>query len=270
MVEIVLILAFVIIFFAVMGRDFFQSFPVTAKYNWGFTIFIAALWIVRVTAFFYCAVPVMLVCCGQLIKTPDMDALIAQFVKVPFAKWIFILAGSYILEYLLRFIVFIFRLHLYRNLQLVRKINEIKGSKYRLCSFSRDTLSDLDAAVCFFEQGQISREQFSVFADPEYTAEQLSQIISGYRCGLSDNQVALYTDKRYNVHQMEEIRFGLARGLSIDEIKQYASPETDSHYMFVIRNELLKQKICISDPKEILTQKKEENKSAGAASKEGD
>lgn len=59
MVEIVLILAFVIIFFAVMGRDFFQSFPVTAKYNWGFTIFIAALWIVRVTAFFYCAVPVI-------------------------------------------------------------------------------------------------------------------------------------------------------------------------------------------------------------------
>lgn len=33
MVEIVLILAFVIIFFAVMGRDFFQSFPVTTKYN---------------------------------------------------------------------------------------------------------------------------------------------------------------------------------------------------------------------------------------------
>ena len=95
MVEIVLILAFVIIFFAVMGRDFFQSFPVTAKYNWGFTIFIAALWIVRVTAFFYCAVPVMLVCCGQLIKTPDMDALIAQFVKVPFAKWIFILCLLY-------------------------------------------------------------------------------------------------------------------------------------------------------------------------------
>ena len=114
--------------------------------------------------------------------------------------------------------------------------------------------------MCFFEQGQISREQFSVFADPEYTAGQLSQIISGYRCGLSDNQVALYTDKRYNVHQMEEIRFGLARGLSIDEIKQYASPKTDSHYMFVIRNELLKQKICISDPKEILTQKKEEKK----------
>lgn len=255
--ETVLILAFVIIFFAIMGRDFFQSFPVTEKYNLGCTVFISALWIVRVTALFYCALPVMLMCCGQIIKTPDMEALIAQFVRIPFAKWIFILAGSYIFEYLLRFIVFIFRLHLYRNLQLVRKINAVKGSKYRLCSFSRDTLSDLDAAVCFFEQGQISREQFSVFSDPEYTAGQINQIISGYRCGLSDDQVALYTDKRYNVHQMEEIRFGLVRGLSIDEVKQYASPEMDTHYMFVIRNELLRQK-------------RAENKDTGAASKEGD
>lgn len=231
-----------IIFFVVMGRDYFQSFPVTAKYNWGFTIFIAALWIVRVTAFFYCAVPVMLVCCGQFMKTPDMEVLIAQFVSIPFAKWIFILAGSYILEYLLRFIVFVSRFHLYKNLQLVRKINEIKGSKYRLCSFSRDTFSDLDAAVCLFEQGQISREQFSVLADPTYTAGQINRIISGYRCGLSDEQVALYIDKRYNVHQMEEIRFGLTCGLSMDEVEQYASPETDSRYMYVIRNELLRQK----------------------------
>lgn len=146
----------------------------------------------------------------------------------------------------------------------MRKINEIKGSKYKLCSFSRDTLSDLDAAVCFFEQGQISREQFSVFADPEYTAGQLSQIISGYRCGLSDNQVALYTDKRYNVHQMEEIRFGLTCGLSMDEVKQYASPEMDARYMFVIRNELSKQKLCVSDPKEFLNQK------TRPACKEGD
>ena len=86
MVEIVLILAFVIIFFAVMGRDFFQSFPVTAKYNWGFTIFIAALWIVRVTAFFYCAVLVMLVCCGQLIKTPDTGCLDRTVRKSPFRQ----------------------------------------------------------------------------------------------------------------------------------------------------------------------------------------
>lgn len=249
MMETVLILAFVIIFFAIMVRGYFQSFPVTSRYNLVCTVFITAMWVVRMMAFFFCALPVMLMCCGQFIKTPDMEALIAQFARIPFAKWIFILASSYILEYLLRFIVFIFRLHLYRNLQLVRKINEIKGSKYRLCSFSRDMLSDLDAAVYFFEQGRISREQFSVFVDPTYTAGQLDRIIFGYRCGLSDEQVALYADKRYNVHQMEEIRFGLTCGLSMEEVKQYASPDMDSRYMFVIRNELLKQKLYVSDPK---------------------
>ena len=166
MMETVLILVFVIVFFAIMGRDFFQSYSATEKYNLGCTVFIVAMCVVRVTAFFYCALPVMLIGCGQFIEMPDMEVLIAQFVRIPFAKWIFILAGSYILEYLLRFIVFIFRLHLYRNLRLVRKINEIKGSKYKLCSFSRDMLSDLDAAVYFFEQDRISREQFSVFVDP--------------------------------------------------------------------------------------------------------
>ena len=259
MMETVLILVFVIVFFAIMGRDFFQSYSATEKYNLGCTVFIVAMCVVRVTAFFYCALPVMLIGCGQFIEMPDMEVLIAQFVRIPFAKWIFILAGSYILEYLLRFIVFIFRLHLYRNLRLVRKINEIKGSKYKLCSFSRDMLSDLDAAVYFFEQDRISREQFSVFVDPTYTAGQLDRIISGYRCGLSDEQVALYADKRYNVHQMEEIRFGLACGLSMEEVRQYASPDMDFRYMFVIRNELLKQKLYVSDPKA-------DNESAGTAS----
>lgn len=79
-----------------------------------------------------------------------------------------------------------------------------------------------------------------------------------------DNQVALYTDKRYNVHQMEEIRFGLTCGLSMDEVKQYASPEMDARYMFVIRNELSKQKLCVSDPKEFL------NQNTRPACKEGD
>ena len=75
MMETVLILVFVIVFFAIMGRDFFQSYSATEKYNLGCTVFIVAMCVVRVTAFFYCALPVMLIGCGQFIQMPDMEGI---------------------------------------------------------------------------------------------------------------------------------------------------------------------------------------------------
>ena len=168
------------------GEDFFQSFPVTAKYNWGFTIFIAALWIVRVTAFF-------LLCCARyagVLRAAYKDAGHGCLDRTVRKKSLSPNGYSYL------------QAAIFSNICSV-SLFSYSGSIFTgICSLCEKSMRSRAVNIgyaasagklfriwmqlcAFFEQGQISREQFSVFADPEYTAGQLSQIISGYRCGLS-------------------------------------------------------------------------------------
>lgn len=258
--ETILILSFIVVFFSILFSGMSRGAGLLLKRGNGFlyVAYIVGMATIRAMALIECGLIVLMACYKQISDAQGIDTIIEQCVEsVPLVFWIIVLAASYVLEYAVRFAGYIASFHLLRYWRLMRKINAAKGSEYKVYSFISGTLPVLETAAELFEQGRISREQFSILADPIYTTEQLQQIISGYSCGLSDEQVALYTDRRYTVLQMGEIRAGSVCGLLIDEIKQYASPETDSHYMFVIRNEISRQK-------------RAENKGAGAASKEGD
>ena len=58
-------------------------------------------------------------------------------------------------------------------------------------------------------------------------SDQMNEVKTGLRNGLSTSQVNMYAKPEYDFMQMQEIRLALEHGMSENEIAAFASPEID-------------------------------------------
>lgn len=82
---------------------------------------------------------------------------------------------------------------------------------------------------------KLSPEQVNMYADPAYTDDQMSMIKQGFSSyNLSMEQVSMYAKREFSPSQMDAIISGFARDLSIEQVSVFASPEFSSGQMFMI------------------------------------
>ena len=78
--------------------------------------------------------------------------------------------------------------------------------------------------------------------EKKYNEMQKIQIESGKEMGLSEEQLELYADPDFTWDQMEQILLGFCNGLSVEEVKTYAQKKYGRHKMAELRMELLHKK----------------------------
>ena len=75
-----------------------------------------------------------------------------------------------------------------------------------------------------FARFNLSEQQVAVYADPKFSAEQMTEILHGYAAELPDEQIQSFADPNLSVEQMQEIRESLesAAELTQEEIQLQA------------------------------------------------
>lgn len=128
-------------------------------------------------------------------------------------------------------------------------LSEEQISVYAKPEFNAPQMYEIRTGLC-----KLSPEQVNMYTDPAYTDDQMSMIKQGFSSySLSMEQVSMYAKREFNPSQMDAIISGL-RHLSIEQVSIFASPEFSSAQMFMIldgfNDELsLEQVKVIANPK---------------------
>lgn len=82
-------------------------------------------------------------------------------------------------------------------------------------------------------ENRLSREQFKIYATPEFDEKQMTQVLYALKgLKLTTEQVQRYAlPTTFNADQMEAIFYGLADGLTAEQVDFYAKPEYDWYIM---------------------------------------
>ena len=83
---------------------------------------------------------------------------------------------------------------------------------------SRKLRSDQMRRIRAGFEHDLSMEQVSVYAKPEFTWDQMEQVFFGFIDRLSMEQVAVYAKPEFTREQMKQIREGFEQGLSMEEV----------------------------------------------------
>lgn len=70
---------------------------------------------------------------------------------------------------------------------------------------------------------------------PQFTREQLCEVVSGLKDGMSQEQISVYAKEELSPLQMNAIRYALADGLSQEQIDLLANPKFDGVKMEILR-----------------------------------
>lgn len=128
-------------------------------------------------------------------------------------------------------------------------LSEEQISVYAKPEFNAPQMYEIRTGLC-----KLSPEQVNIYTDPTYTDDQMSMIKRGFSSyNLSIEQVSMYAKQEFSPMQMDPIISGL-RHLSIEQVSVFASPEFSSAQMFMIldgfNDELsLEQVKVIANPK---------------------
>ena len=128
-------------------------------------------------------------------------------------------------------------------------LSEEQISVYAKPEFNAPQMYEIRTGLC-----KLSPEQVNMYTDPTYTDDQMSMIKRGFSSyNLSIEQVSMYAKQEFSPMQMDPIISGL-RHLSIEQVSVFASPEFSSAQMFMIldgfNDELsLEQVKMIANPK---------------------
>lgn len=128
-------------------------------------------------------------------------------------------------------------------------LSEEQISVYAKPEFNAPQMYEIRTGLC-----KLSPEQVNMYTDPTYTDDQMSMIKRGFSSyNLSTEQVSMYAKQEFSPMQMDPIISGL-RHLSIEQVSVFASPEFSSAQMFMIldgfNDELsLEQVKVIANPK---------------------
>lgn len=128
-------------------------------------------------------------------------------------------------------------------------LSEEQISVYAKPEFNAPQMYEIKTGLC-----KLSPEQVNMYTDPTYTDDQMSMIKRGFSSyNLSIEQVSMYAKQEFSPMQMDPIISGL-RHLSIEQVSVFASPEFSSAQMFMIldgfNDELsLEQVKVIANPK---------------------
>lgn len=128
-------------------------------------------------------------------------------------------------------------------------LSEEQISVYAKPEFNAPQMYEIRTGLC-----KLSPEQVNMYTDPTYTDDQMSMIKRGFSSyNLSIEQVSMYAKQEFSPMQMDPIISGL-RHLSIEQVSVFASPEFSSAQMFMIldgfNDELsLEQVKVIANPK---------------------
>lgn len=128
-------------------------------------------------------------------------------------------------------------------------LSEEQISVYAKPEFNAPQMYEIRTGLC-----KLSPEQVNMYTDPTYTDDQMSMIKRGFSSyNLSIEQVSMYAKQEFSPIQMDPIISGL-RHLSIEQVSVFASPEFSSAQMFMIldgfNDELsLEQVKVIANPK---------------------
>lgn len=129
-------------------------------------------------------------------------------------------------------------------------LSEEQISVYAKPEFNAPQMYEIRTGLC-----KLSPEQVNMYADPAYTNDQMSMIKRGFSSyNLSMEQVSMYAKREFNPSQMDAIISGFTSDLSIEQVSVFASPEFSSDQMFAImdgfEDELsLEQVKVIANPK---------------------
>lgn len=129
-------------------------------------------------------------------------------------------------------------------------LSEEQISVYAKPEFNAPQMYEIRTGLC-----KLSPEQVNMYTDPAYTNDQMSMIKQGFSSyNLSIEQVSMYAKQEFSPSQMDAIISGFTRDLSIEQVSVFASPEFSSDQMFAImdgfEDELsLEQVKVIANPK---------------------
>ena len=129
-------------------------------------------------------------------------------------------------------------------------LSEEQISVYAKPEFNAPQMYEIRTGLC-----KLSPEQVNMYADPAYTNDQMSMIKRGFSSyNLSMEQVSMYAKREFNPSQMDAIISGFTSDLSIEQVSVFASPEFSSDQMCAImdgfEDELsLEQVKVIANPK---------------------
>ena len=129
-------------------------------------------------------------------------------------------------------------------------LSEEQISVYAKPEFNAPQMYEIRTGLC-----KLSPEQVNMYADPAYTNDQMSMIKRGFSSyNLSMEQVSMYAKREFNPSQLDAIISGFTSDLSIEQVSVFASPEFSSDQMFAImdgfEDELsLEQVKVIANPK---------------------
>lgn len=108
-------------------------------------------------------------------------------------------------------------------------LSEEQISVYAKPEFNAPQMYEIRTGLC-----KLSPEQVNMYTDPTYTDDQMSMIKRGFSSyNLSIEQVSMYAKQEFSPMQMDPIISGL-RHLSIEQVSVFASPEFSSAQMFMI------------------------------------
>lgn len=128
-------------------------------------------------------------------------------------------------------------------------LSEEQISVYAKPEFNAPQMYEIRTGLC-----KLSPEQVNMYTDPTYTDDQMSMIKRGFSSyNLSIEQVSMYAKQEFSPIQMDPIISGL-RHLSIEQVSVFASPEFSSAQMFMIldgfNDELSSEQVkVIANPK---------------------
>ncbi len=63
--------------------------------------------------------------------------------------------------------------------------------------------------IRFGKEMGLTDEQLELYADPDFTWDQMQQIVLGFCNGLSVEEVKTYANKKYGIYKMAELRMEL-------------------------------------------------------------
>lgn len=109
-------------------------------------------------------------------------------------------------------------------------LSEEQISVYAKPEFNVPQMYEIRTGLC-----KLSPEQVNMYTDPAYTNDQMSMIKQGFSSyNLSIEQVSMYAKQEFSPSQMDAIISGFTRDLSIEQVSVFASPEFSSDQMFAI------------------------------------
>lgn len=135
-----------------------------------------------------------------------------------------------------------------KNLKKINTMDKLRfsGESIRENSAFYDA-NQLTQIIVGFRHGLSVKEVF-LYANPKLSFLQMRQIRVGFDKGLSPDQIKFYANSKYNMPQMNEIRECFVNGLNINDAKRYISEKSTQREIYQIREGLrngLGEKIAI-------------------------